>query len=262
MQLVCVNAWMGLRLAAFTEFIKKSAPETDIFCFQEVYSSRHALVNAQGEQLNLLELLSRELPGFRVAFHPKHLVEQPTLSGASVPLGNAIFVREVIPTLGSGGFFPIGKFEHAPDEHCFVGSVQFEKLQYGSGTLLVVNVHGMSEWPKGDSKKRLEQSLRIHEYLAAEPGPKLMCGDFNTFPDTRSIECVGQGLVNLMQKFNVETTRSQINRQRHQGEPIMDTISDYVFTSPDITVDSFEIPELEVSDHLPLIMNFSLPKSA
>lgn len=260
MQLVCVNAWMGLRLAALTEFIKKSAPETDIFCFQEVYSSRHALVNANGEQLNLLELLSRELPGFRAAFHPKHLVEQPALSGVSVPLGNAIFVRTTIPTLGSGGFFPIGKFEHAPDEHRFVGTLQFEKLQYGSGTLLVVNVHGMSEWPKGDSQKRLEQSLRIHEYLARETGPRLMCGDFNTFPDTESIRLVGQGLVNQVQKFGVTTTRSEINRQLHQGKPMIDTISDYMFTSPDITVASLEAPELEVSDHLPLIVNFSLPK--
>jgi endonuclease/exonuclease/phosphatase family metal-dependent hydrolase len=34
--------------------------------------------------------------------------------------------------------------------------------------------------------------------------------------------------------------------------------ADYIFITPDIKVKNFEVPDLEISDHLPMILDFDI----
>ena len=79
----------------------------------------------------------------------------------------------------------------------------------------------------------------------------MLCGDFNIAPDTESIRIIGQGMRNLVRDRAVVTTRSAL------FEFSCNEISDYVFVSPEVTVRSFEVPAVAVSDHFPLVLEFS-----
>lgn len=74
--------------------------------------------------------------------------------------------------------------------------------------------------------------------------------DFNLEPETRSIKMLENGMKNLIKEFGIKFT--------HNKELCPDdNISDYVIISEGIDVKKFKVPEVFVSDHLPLILEFS-----
>lgn len=245
------------------DFIRSAASDTDVFCFQEALTSTKVLqdVTPEGSRTDLLHELTELLPGFKYFFYPMHAYDGRYEEAAyDVKWGNVIFIRTSLPRLAHGGFFAAGSLGRPTGNSHQVGILQYEKLQVGSRTLTVCNVHGMSEWPKGDTPERLAQSCRIQEFLKGLIGPTILCGDFNAWPDTESMTMLELGLNSLVRTFGIATTRSELNRQVYANQPIKDSVSDYIFTSPDIVVQSFKVPAMEISDHLPLILNFSLPK--
>ena len=60
-----------------------------------------------------------------------------------------------------------------------------------------------------------------------------------------------QEFKNLIKEYKVPTTRSKFYDRPN------DKYADYTFVSSDVEVKSFEVPDLEVSDHLPMILEFS-----
>ncbi|HZY47630.1 MAG TPA: hypothetical protein VFE96_07530 [Candidatus Bathyarchaeia archaeon] len=69
-------------------------------------------------------------------------------------------------------------------------------------------------------------------------------------PHTRSIGIIEtQGMSNLIVKQSASSTRSRFY-------PGKERFADYIFTSPEVTVRSFKVLNEEVSDHLPLLMEF------
>jgi len=84
-------------------------------------------------------------------------------------------------------------------------------------------------------------------------GKKILCGDFNLAPDTRSLEIIKENMVDLIEKYEVESTRSSF--YRHYGEPGL-SFADYMIVSPEIKVNDFRVLQDPVSDHLPLYLDF------
>jgi hypothetical protein len=59
------------------------------------------------------------------------------------------------------------------------------------------------------------------------------------------------GYKNLIGDYQIITTRNNLAWSLY---PDKQYFADYVFASPEIKVKSFEVPNNEVSDHLPLIL--------
>ena len=94
--------------------------------------------------------------------------------------------------------------------------------------------------------------IKIKAFLNSFQLGKILCGDFNLLPDTQSLailetEC---NLVNLIKTHNIPTTRSPLYLKPEK-------FADYTLVSRDIEVKHFEVPNVEVSDHLPMILEFS-----
>jgi endonuclease/exonuclease/phosphatase family metal-dependent hydrolase len=81
--------------------------------------------------------------------------------------------------------------------------------------------------------------------------PKILCGDLNLKPDTQSLKILEEGMVNQIAINNIKSTRSV------QYYPKAERFADYIFISKDIHVNSFKVLPDEVSDHLPLFLDFS-----
>ncbi|HSE34638.1 MAG TPA: endonuclease/exonuclease/phosphatase family protein, partial [Candidatus Paceibacterota bacterium] len=79
--------------------------------------------------------------------------------------------------------------------------------------------------------------------------------DFNILPDTESMSILENGMRNLVKEFGVESTRTPL--YRHYSNPEEPNYADYVLVSPDVRVTRFEVLPDVVSDHSPLLLEFT-----
>lgn len=116
---------------------------------------------------------------------------------------------------------------------------------------MVVTVHGLWQGSiKTDTEAKMEQSKKIIDLADKVDGRKVICGDFNLLPDTKSIQMLGDKYIDLVHENGIKSTRSSLYLKENR-------YSDYTFTDRGITVNNFSVPDLDVSDHLPLLLDFN-----
>jgi endonuclease/exonuclease/phosphatase family metal-dependent hydrolase len=87
----------------------------------------------------------------------------------------------------------------------------------------------------------------------------MVMGDFNLLPETESVRKIERaGYRNLISEFAITTTRGSLVKKMHPEYGVgpfgFQEYADYAFVTPGIRVGSFEVPDVPVSDHLPLIL--------
>lgn len=73
-------------------------------------------------------------------------------------------------------------------------------------------------------------------------------------PNTESIELFNNELVNLIDKYNIKSTRPNFDDGLDKGN----MVCDYIFVNDKIKVNDFKVIESNISDHLPLILDFDI----
>ena len=129
-------------------------------------------------------------------------------------------------------------------------NVQYAKFSKDKKNYMVCNLHG--HWTpnfKGDNPARLEQSKNIKKLLDGFEGAKILCGDFNVAPNTKSISILETSMKNLIKEYKITSTRSHFYTKEVK-------FADYIMVSPEIQVKKFEVIQDVVSDHLPLMLEF------
>ena len=250
MRLICLNTWGGKLYLQFSSFLERFQKTTDLFCFQEVftYPPTSAFKTGDPERVaDLYERLVRQLRGFK-----GYLAEPYTSFGERLVL----FARDSIKIDDYGDMELYHQREVVVDEERFsVGSrLQWVRFRHHNNkSFTVANTHGM--WlPSGkdDCPERLTQSENIVKFVTDKEGAKIICGDFNLLPQTRCINMLEQNLRNLIRDYAITSTRSS------HYSPKKEKFADYIFTSADVKVLDFRVLEDEVSDHLPLLLEFDL----
>src|SRR5258708_6617491 len=96
MKLVSLNTWGATQGQIFFDFIKEQSADTDVFCFQEIFSSLPGAPKvSSGARSFLFEELSRALPSFAGFFDPKSFgADFSGLVGLPLSHGLAIFVKK------------------------------------------------------------------------------------------------------------------------------------------------------------------------
>lgn len=89
--------------------------------------------------------------------------------------------------------------------------------------------------------------------LKNNKGIKIVGGDFNLFPETKSIKMWEEiGYRNLIKEYGIKTTRNEYAWRNYPNNKHY--FSDYVFVDPSVKVTNFDVPEMTISDHLPMIV--------
>ena len=126
----------------------------------------------------------------------------------------------------------------------------------------VLVVHGVHiPTNKLDTLERISFSKKIIRIASKSEKPIIIGGDFNLMPETKSIEAFSKnGFINLIKQFRIKSTRNNLAWNFFKDRPgfVKQYFADYCFVSKDIQVKSFEVPDIEVSDHLPLILEFEV----
>lgn len=258
MILVTLNIWGGVIYKPLIKFIKDYSNKVDIFCFQEVFSTDSGISQSHNIRSNIYQEIEKVLSNFNGFYAPQ--IKGRDLTGPvdfNLEMGLAIFAKKSLKINSKGDFFiwrnRFDKIDAREDTPC---NIQYLSFQNEGKEFLICNFHG--KWFPGsklDTRQRIRQSHLIKQFLKTKKSPIILCGDFNLMPETRSIVLLEEKMRNLIKDFKIPSTRSKMNLKKYPGKP--QYFADYMFVTPDVRVGDFKAVNVEISDHLPLHLEFS-----
>lgn len=253
MKVLSLNTWGGRAgkenlLRFFNRY-----RDVDVFCLQEIWSAPYADLegySAGGMRIDHsnimvygMQEISALLDTHNAYFKPHHRENY----------GLMTLVKKNWDVLSEGDVFVHKQRGHTPEGDIgnHARNVQFVTISTDKSPRSILNFHGLWNGSgKGDSDDRLTQSDRIIQFLETVSDPVVLCGDFNLLPDTRSLKKLEEyGLRNLIKECGITSTRSSFYTKPEK-------FADYVLVSKEITVNNFRVLTDEVSDHLPLLLDF------
>lgn len=242
MRVVSLNIWRGKLMDPLLEFLKREAPVTDFFCFQEML----AAASDSPSGVDVFGIFKKALPDFEGFF------EAAQDRGDGTQAGLAIFAKRTDPIDREGDLFVYRTRNAAVgDDGRTIGrNIQFVQFQKSGTEYTIVNFHGLwSGDGRGDSDDRILQSKNLKSFLQGTAGRKIVCGDFNLTINTKSLSIIDDGMKNLIRDNGITSTRPG-------SFPYPDKYCDYTLVDNDITVKNFRVLPDEVSDHLAMVLDF------
>lgn len=257
MKLISLNTWGGKIYQPLIEFIKQHSQDTDIFCLQEVYST--SLNIKQYKNLlraNLLEEFNTVLSGFRSYYFPSfsNYDDNANSVGFDLTYGQAIYIKKQIKIIAHKNYL-IHKYKNfeGPDKMFSNIPTLLQKIQFSIADKIfsIFNFHGTPYPPaKKDTRRRLKQSTKVKAIMNKVKSAKILVGDFNLSKNTKSIKLFEDEMRNLIKEFNIKRTRSKLSPFYEKSN--FQKFADYTFVSSDVKVTNFQVPDIEISDHLRL----------
>jgi endonuclease/exonuclease/phosphatase family metal-dependent hydrolase len=242
MKLMTLNIWGGHIYEPLLQFIK-AHQEIDIFCLQEVYHNASHKISTDNRKvyLTIFSDLHSMLPKHNAFFR----------ATVKDMYGIGIFAKKTLDVLGEGEILIHDNLEYSGFGPTHSRNLQWLKYKHEKQIYFIFNVHGLWNGKgKTDSIERISQSQKIRNFIHTTNSRKILCGDFNVRPDTKSMEILEQGMNNLIKDYKVSATRTSLYEKEER-------FADYVLVTPNIIINNFEVLKDEVSDHSPLLLDFS-----
>lgn len=254
LKLVSLNAWGGRALDPLLDFFSAKADSIDIFCLQEMFDAPQQMLDKRhpGEGLSgdMFRRVGSALPGFQGVF--ARFDESPARMSLAMFIRHGIPVRTIMDTIV---YRPDKPEEHG--SHVLSSrKIQVATIVHGHREIAIANFHGL--WCGGhkrDTLERIAQADGVHDLLDGLRMPRILCGDFNLLPGTRSLWLMAQGMREHVTTNGYRSTRTPL--YRHYDDPSSLNFADYMLTSPEIHIHGFEVMPDQVSDHSPLLLEFS-----
>lgn len=249
---LCLNLWQGGNLLDDAiGWIKRENP--DVIAMQEVYDGRDPSWERKFRSMDEL----RKALGYPHEAFASAFLERTAFG--KVEQGNAVFSR--YPITGTETVFydvPYGEREDIPEyyEHT-PRNLQRVTLNADGTEINVFNTQGVWGTDGRDSARRIEMGRVIAESVRGKKNV-ILTGDFNVNPDTESIAQVERELTNVFAGELVSTFN-----MRHKTNPAFaSAVVDMVFVSPEIEILEKSCPDVNVSDHRPLLVTLKIPDAS
>ena len=233
MRIVSLNAWGG-RIRDVYPYL--SELDADVFMLQEVISGPEC----EPYDGRMLEHLREALPDHELFF---------------IPFATGLLMGKPFPAMKRGLAILSRK---SMEMRIVYAEDMFPEKNYGETGVMMIgvsrgiafaNVHGIWEKnSKADNPDRIYQSQRLLEVME-KFGRAVVAGDFNLLPDTKSISMLSEKWRNLISEYGIVSTRTSFSPLEVMGI----RHADYMFLKG-IEEKGFEVPDVEVSDHRPMIL--------
>lgn len=248
MKLISLNTW-GCRVTKpIFQFIKENSESTDVFCFQEILKDGNGKT-PRGELKNSYEEIQKLLPhhtGYFSEYVDGYYGEDS--KKLDFKFGIACYARADLKQNFAGAIpllNPTKKWTDYEGRFAAGSAMALSVEEYA-----IINTHGL--WQnsiKEDTEAKIEQSKKILDLAEKTAEKKIICGDFNLLPDTLSIKMLSDKYENLIEEYGVKDTRGVLYEKDVR-------YSDYAFLDRNIAVKNFSVPNIQISDHLPLLITF------
>lgn len=133
-------------------------------------------------------------------------------------------------------------------------AVQIIELNVNEKKLQILNLHGLYSKNKIDNKRTIAQCKYVLNAAKRKNIPTIIAGDFNLFPNTKSIQVLNQEFRNLINEYQITSTRPDFSDDHDVGNNVVD----YIFVNNKIKVNNFQVFKTNISDHFPLILDFEI----
>ena len=230
MKIIFLNALRG-QISAIKQFILDQSKDTDIFCFQES-------LRLTDSKIFCLDWL-KDYQSF----------SKDKRTSQEDEFFNSTFVNSK---------YLVSNTQTIGQEDLAVGLGLYNQINTPDKKILnLCNFHGHARpGDKQDNPNRIRQSQNIIDFFKELSGPKIIGGDFNLDLNIQSVQMFeDNGYVNLIKKFNIPTTRNEIAWDQHENKQLY---ADFVFVSPDVKITNYSVPNLLISDHLPMILEIEI----
>lgn len=258
MRLISLNIWGGEIYNPLMKFIKDQAKKTDIYCFQETFQSDSSVKTSSDIRTNIFNDINSVLKDFNGYFAKTFSRYDLTkIVNFDLRFGIAIFVKKSISVdlyeeefihKVEGGYVDRKNYSETSRK---IQSIQFKKA---NKIFNIYNLHGL--WApdalggKEDNEERIRQSEEIKNFTKRHKGEKIITGDFNLYPNTKSLTMLEDSFKNLIKEYDISTTRSALYTRKFK-------FADYTLVTSRVKVIDFKVPNIVVSDHLPMILEFT-----
>lgn len=247
--------------------IKNENP--DILCLQEFYTNNQLFFNREYLRDSLGYTFSHFSPTVDLVKHPKGKLQQTLWKSGELhqQWGVAIFSKFPITDTGSIDFANsltngcIYSNVKINNKTLRVYNVHFQSMHLGYNdyaTIDSLQVNQNSDWKpvkniiqkmKRAYAKRAVQAVEVAKNMAAYPGSKIVCGDFNDVPVSYTYQTV-KG--NLQDAF--------IEKGNGFGATFINKIPvfriDYVLFDKPLKINSYKTIHNTLSDHYPVLVTF------
>lgn len=247
LKIITLNIWKGRLLPSLVTFFQNE--RADILFLQEIFNGHEA----RTDRYQAFSTLRRELGYPYSSFAAECLYN---LDVGRIPHGNAIFSK--FPIVGEKIVFfdePYREdYVDAPEnyEH-HPRNVQQVVVQEHGITFHLFNTHGIWELSGKDNERHLSMSRTIVGEIA-DKERVILAGDFNLPPNTQTIRHIEDHLTSVFG----DTLTTTFNMKRKDNPDYGKVVVDMIFISPDLTVIERDCPQVDVSDHYPLICTVDL----
>lgn len=262
MKILCLNVCLFKKNNdKIEDFLSKH--KYDIACFQEVTRSTEGKANSELVSYETINQYSELEKGFfapmcvldrfyTTNFHGHDLFDF-NLEG-NVEFGNLLRTNyEIVKGQNiflQNHFTYVTNWDDWPEEE--YRGIQVTDLKINdTKKLRVMNYHGIWSKNKVGNNKTLEACKKIKNIALEVDYPSVICGDFNLFPDTDSMKVFEDDFNNLMNIYNISTTRPKENELSDKKRNVVD----YIITSKNLIINNLEVLDSDVSDHLPLVVD-------
>lgn len=247
-KVIQLNIWRGTLLDNALEFLRAEDP--DIILLQEVYSSRQEDLP---REKRLYEYMNEELPDYYATYG---VAFTDTTKLGNIQSGNAIFSKFEI-TDSKNTFFdePYREFDEQ-DQSDFSHNPQtiLEAKINANGVILhAFSVHGIWGEDGRDNPRRLQMAETIISEIKDKKNV-IMGGDFNVNPDTETVKNIEKHVHNI---FGNTLTRT-FGLKYKEDPKFRTAVVDMIFVDPEIKVLKKICPDIEASDHLPLVAELEI----
>ena len=249
LKLITLNLFQGgLYFDRIKDFLKEENP--DILCVQEAYNSDNKKL---AKSLRSIDTLKEILPSYYYHFAPELL---DTRKEGKIPMGNAIFSR--FPITKTNVFFydiPYGEYkaylknDNKYDFSILPKNLEYVELKINNTILNVFNTHGIWGHHGNDTERRLRMGETIISQIKDKTNV-ILAGDFNLFPTTQTVKNIEKHLKNIF--ANELKTTFNMRLKPHPGN-YTTAVVDMIFVNKNIQVFKKYCPNVDVSDHLPLV---------
>lgn len=245
LKVITINTWHGGKLFdSLVKFIKAENP--DIVLMQEVYNgkAKHLARNFKAftELKTALPTLSHAV------FSPAFL---DIRSDGDIFQGNAvfsIFPLRLIDTVFFDVAFGTFSDEQATSWEYEPINMMHVEADIDGLTVDIFNIHGIWGEDGNDNPRRIEMSSAIVRQIRGRQHV-ILGGDFNVLPKTKTIAQIEAHLKNVFD----EPLQSTFN-MKHKTKPGYATsVVDMMFVSNNIKIVDKKCPDVDVSDHYPLV---------
>ena len=255
-----LNLNLGIKLDNSKDVIKLIKEEQcDIVAFQEVMRKKDDSVYDMYNSSNVIKSNTNfKYSYFGPLWYARHHIKNNKVTrdfGGTTEQGNEILSK--IPILKADNVFYYKEYLEFSDttnfrieDHprAFIDAI----LDVEGRKVQVINIHGCWNKDKKDDNRTILQMEKILSHIRYDI-PSIVVGDFNLLPNTKSIEMISKKMMNLIEKYNIKSTRPKFDDGLDKGN----LVCDYIFANNKVKVNDFRVIDTNISDHLPLILDFS-----